>query len=92
MFDARSMERSLGSEGSPGTSMLADGGEDLVGVPQASVEKHQQLFVRYSGLSEGGALFCSRYRMSSKPFEACFRSLPALSEVSQSPKISPMHL
>ncbi len=55
LFDARSMERSLGSEGSPGTSMLAEGGEDLVGVPQASLEKHQQLFVRYSGLSEGGA-------------------------------------
>ena len=82
MFDARSMERSLGSEGSPGTSTLAEGGEDLVGVPQASVEKHQQLFVRYSGLSEGGALFCSRYRMSFKPFNILLESASSVRCVS----------
>ncbi|BDA44647.1 hypothetical protein COCOBI_06-1240 [Coccomyxa sp. Obi] len=56
LFDARSMERSLGSEGSPGNSMLGEGGEDLVGVPQTGLEKHQQLFVRYSGLSEAHAM------------------------------------
>ncbi len=49
------MERSLGSEGSPGTSLAPDGGDDLVGVSQPNPEKHQQLFVRYSGLSEGKA-------------------------------------
>jgi hypothetical protein len=48
--DARSLERSLGSEGSPPTSQE---GDDLVGVPQANLERHQQQFVRYSGLSEG---------------------------------------
>lgn len=53
--DARSMERSLGSEGSPGSSMVQEGMDDLAGVPQANLEKHQQQFVRYSGLSEGGA-------------------------------------
>ncbi len=52
---ARSMERSLGSEGSPGTSLGNEGGDDLSGVAQPNVEQHQQHFVRYSGLPEGAA-------------------------------------
>ena len=48
----RSLERSLGSEGSPPSSQE---GDDLVGVAQANVERHQQQFVRYCGLSEGEA-------------------------------------
>ena len=57
--DARSLERSLGSEGSPGTSLGQDGGDDLVGVLQPNSEKHQQLFVRYSGLNEGEKCYLS---------------------------------
>jgi hypothetical protein len=54
---ARSMERSLGSVGSEGVSGSGlEGGDDLTGVAQPNVEQHQQQFVRYSGLSEGGRM------------------------------------
>ena len=50
----RSLERSLGSECSPATSYgTHEGGDDLDGVTQANVERHQQMYVRYGGMSEG---------------------------------------
>ena len=50
----RSLERSLGSECSPATSYgTHEGGDDLEGITQANVERNQQMYVRYSGMSEG---------------------------------------
>ena len=50
----RSLERSLGSECSPATSYgTHEGGDDLEGITQANVERSQQMYVRYSGMSEG---------------------------------------
>lgn len=55
----RSLERSLGSECSPATSYgTHEGGDDLDGVTQANVERHQQMYVRYSGMSEGERAAC----------------------------------
>ena len=55
----RSLERSLGSECSPATSYgTHEGGDDLDGVTQANVERQQQMYVRYSGMSEGGRTSC----------------------------------
>ena len=52
----RSMERSLGSECSPATSYgNLEGSDDLDGVTQANVERNQQMYVRYAGISEGEA-------------------------------------
>ena len=57
----RSLERSLGSECSPATSYgTLEGGDDLDGVTQASVERHQQMYVRYSGMSEGEQVAAAR--------------------------------
>ena len=50
----RSLERSLGSECSPATSYgTHEGGDDLEGITQANMERNQQMYVRYSGMSEG---------------------------------------
>ena len=55
----RSLERSLGSECSPATSYgTHEGGDDLDGVTQPNVERQQQMYVRYSGMSEGEHASC----------------------------------
>ena len=55
----RSLERSLGSECSPATSYgTHEGGDDLDGVTQPNVERQQQMYVRYGGMSEGGRGKC----------------------------------
>lgn len=57
----RSLERSLNSECSPTTSYgTHEGGDDLDGVTQVGVERQQQMYVRYSGMSEGTQLIAAR--------------------------------